>query len=77
MIEGWFGKLEYCNTIVDKKFIHLEEELEKVVALVGEKIKVKFREFSNQFLEAMEVEDAHKVELEARLLLLRRDWSIP
>jgi hypothetical protein len=26
MIEGWFGKLEQCNTIIDKKFIHLDKE---------------------------------------------------
>ena len=51
--------MEHCNTIVDKKFIHLVEELDKVVTLVGEKIEVKFRELSKQFMEVMEAEDAH------------------
>jgi hypothetical protein len=70
MIERWFGKLERHNMIIDKKFIHLDEELEKVVALVGEKIKVKFGEFSQQFMEAMEVEDVHKEAMEAKIVEL-------
>jgi hypothetical protein len=58
MIEGWFGKLERSNTIINRKFIHLDKELEKVIALVREKIKAKFSEFSDQFMEAMETEEA-------------------
>jgi uncharacterized protein YoxC len=58
MIEGWFGKLEWCNTIINRKFIHLDKELEKDIALVREKIKAKFGEFSDQFMEATETEEA-------------------
>jgi hypothetical protein len=60
-------KFERNNTIIDKKFIYLDEELEKVVGLVGEKFEVKFGEFSDQFLEAMEIEDGHQVALEERV----------
>jgi hypothetical protein len=67
MVEGWFGKLEHCNTIVDKRFIKMEEETDKVVALVGEKIEGKFREISSQFLEAMEEEEACLVFLEGKV----------
>jgi chromosome segregation ATPase len=73
MIEGWFGKLEQCNTIIDKRFIHLDEELEKVITLVREKIEAKFREFSEEFMGAIEIEEAHKVALEAKVSSLEEN----
>jgi hypothetical protein len=56
MIEGWFGKLERCNTIINKKFVNLEEELDKVVALVGEKIQSGMEDLSSRLSEALELE---------------------
>lgn len=60
-------KFERNNTIIDKKFIYLDEELEKVVGLVGEKFEVKLGEFSDQFLGTMEIEDGRQVALEERV----------
>jgi hypothetical protein len=54
--EGWFGKLERCNTIIDKRFILFEEELDKVTALVGEKIQSGMEDLSSKFSEALEAE---------------------
>jgi BMFP domain-containing protein YqiC len=59
MIEGWFGMLKRCNTIIDKKFVHLDEELDKVMALVGEKIQSGMEDLSSQLSEALEIEGRH------------------
>jgi SMC interacting uncharacterized protein involved in chromosome segregation len=59
MVEGWFGKLGRCNTIIDKKIIRLEEELDKVMAFVGEKIQSRMEDLSSKFSEALEVEGRH------------------
>jgi hypothetical protein len=63
-------KFKRNSTILDKKFIHLDEELEKVVRLVGEKIEAKFGEFSNEFLEVMGIEDTCWSALEERVTAL-------
>ena len=51
----------------DRKVIHLEEELEKVVGLVGDKIDGLKREFSNDFLEVMEIKEACQTALEVKV----------
>jgi hypothetical protein len=66
-IKSWSGRFEWNNTIIDKKFIHLDEELEKVVDLVGQKIDAKFREFVSDFMEAVEIEENHQKELETKV----------
>ena len=38
----FFNMLEKNNTISDKRFIYSEEELGKLVALMGEKMEMKF-----------------------------------
>jgi hypothetical protein len=59
MVEGWFGKPERCNTIINRKFVLLEEELDRVMALVGEKIQSGLEDLSSKFSEALEVEGRH------------------
>jgi hypothetical protein len=63
-------KFKRNSTILDKKFIHLDKELEKVVRLIGEKIEAKFGEFSNKFLEVMGIEDTCWSALEERVTAL-------
>jgi hypothetical protein len=58
--------------IIDKKFVHLDEELEKVCTLVGEKIKVKFSKFSDQFMETVETKEAQHLEMEGRVAALEK-----
>jgi hypothetical protein len=58
--------LEQCNTIINKKFVFLEE-LDKVVALAGEKVESKLGEIARDFTEAMEIKEAHHVELEEKI----------
>ena len=45
-------------------------ELDEVVALAGEKIKSKLGEISNQFLEVMDIKEAHHQELERKVSVL-------
>ena len=61
--------MECCNTIIDKKFIHLDKELEKVVGLFGEKIEAKFGEFSNRYIE-VEIEEACQEALKGKVASL-------
>jgi hypothetical protein len=56
MIEGWYGKFEKVNDIIDKKIIWFKEELDRVMALVGEKIQSGMEDLNMRFAEALEVE---------------------
>jgi hypothetical protein len=56
LIEGWYGKFKKVNNIINKKIIRFEEELDRVMALVGEKIQSVMEDLSTQFNEALEVE---------------------
>jgi BMFP domain-containing protein YqiC len=56
VIKGWFGKLEQNNTIINRKFIHLDEGLDKVMALVEEKIQSRMEDLSSKFSETLEVD---------------------
>ena len=46
-------KFSTNNDIIDRKFVRLNKELERVVDLVGQKIDAKFGEFSSNFLGVM------------------------
>ena len=69
-IERWWGRFEKANNVNDRNMIHLEE-LEKVMGLVGDKIDRLKREFSNNFLEAMEFEETHQTALEVKVASLK------
>ena len=69
-IESWWGRFKKANNVNDRKVIHLEEELEKVMGLVGDKIDGIKVEFSSNFLEVREIEEAHQVDLEVKVASL-------
>jgi hypothetical protein len=56
MIEGWYGKFKQVNGIIDKKIVQLEEELDRVTALVGEKVDGGMADLSEKFAEVLRVE---------------------
>ena len=55
-IEDLFSKFERVNQIFDKKAVRMEEELDRVVSLVGEKIDAKIGEITSDWVEALEIE---------------------
>jgi hypothetical protein len=69
-IEGMFAKFKWVNQIVDKKTIRMDEELDRVVALVGERIDTKLREITADWVEAMEIEENRRKALEGKVTLL-------
>jgi hypothetical protein len=69
-IEGMFTKFERVNTIIDKKTVRMDEELDKVVALVGEKIEARVGEMTSDWLEAMEIEEQRRKDLEGKVAFL-------
>jgi hypothetical protein len=71
--ENLLLKFSTNNNIIDKMFVRLDEELERVVDLVGQKIDVKFGEFSANFLEAMEIEENQRKDLEVKVATLE-EW---
>jgi hypothetical protein len=56
LIEGWPGKLSRISNIIDKRVVWFEEELDRVMALVGEKIQSGMEDLNMRFAEALEVE---------------------
>jgi hypothetical protein len=56
MVEGWYGKFEWVNDIINKKIVRLEGELDRVTALVGEKVQSGMDELNERFAEALRVE---------------------
>jgi hypothetical protein len=69
-IEGMFAKFERVNQIIDKKTVHMDEELDWVVALVGEKIDTKIREITSDWVEALEIEENRRKALEEKIAFL-------
>jgi hypothetical protein len=55
-IEGFYKKFERVNKVIDKKTVHLDEELDRVMALVGEKIAASVEKLRAEFLEVLGVE---------------------
>jgi chromosome segregation ATPase len=68
--ESTLAWLARSDEIIDRKFVQMDVEVEKVVGLVGEKIEAKFSDFSDQFMEAVEAEEARRVALEEKVAFL-------
>jgi hypothetical protein len=66
-IEGLFQKFKKVNNVIDKKIVHQDEEMDRVVELVGQKIDVKMGEFSSDLMEAMEIEENRRKDLEVKV----------
>ena len=69
-IEGLFFKFERVNQIFDKKTVHMEEELEQTVSLVEGKIDVKIGEITADWMEALEIEETRRKDLEEKVAFL-------
>ena len=65
--ENLLLKFSTNNNIINKKFVCLNEELERVVNHISQKIDTKFGEFSSDFLEAMEIEETRRKDLETKV----------
>jgi hypothetical protein len=70
LAENLNQKFVRVNDIVDKKIVWMDEELDRVVGLVGEKIDVKMGEFSSDLMEALEIEENKRKDLEAKVAFL-------
>ena len=68
--ESFFGKFEKLNDIIDKRIVRQDEEMDRVVELVGQKINVKMGEFSSDLMEAMEIEENRRKDLKAKVAFL-------
>jgi hypothetical protein len=55
-IEGWYGKFKRVNTVIDKKIVQVDEELDRVTALMGEKIQSEMEDVGARFQEALNLE---------------------
>ena len=69
-VEGLFAKFEWVNQIFDKKVVRMEEELERTVSLVKEKINSKIGEITADWMEALEIEEARRKDLEEKVAFL-------
>ena len=69
-IEGLFSKFEWVNQIFNKKAVRMEEELDRVVSLVGEKIDAKIREITSDWVEALEIKENWRKDLEEKVTFL-------
>ena len=69
-IEGLFSKFERVNQIFDKKMVCMEEELERTVLLVEGKINAKIGEITADWMEALEIEEARRKDLEEKVASL-------
>jgi hypothetical protein len=56
--------------IIDKRFIYFEDELDKIVACVGEKIKTQLSEITADLREVVEAEEAHQVHTREKVIEL-------
>jgi hypothetical protein len=69
-IESLFQKFEKVNDIIDKKIVRQDEEMDRVVELVGQKIDAKMGEFSSDLMEALEIEENRRKDLEVKVAFL-------
>ena len=69
-VEGLFSKFKRVNQIFDKKTVRMEEELERTVSLVEEKINSKIGEITADWMEALEIEEARRKDLEEKVAFL-------
>jgi hypothetical protein len=56
LTEGVLGKFEQINNVINRKFVKLDEELDRVMALVGEKIQAGLDDPSAKFEEVLDAE---------------------
>jgi hypothetical protein len=63
-------KFVQINEVIDKKMVRQDEELDRVVGLVGERIDARMSEFSDQHMEAVAAGEAQRVALEAKVAFL-------
>jgi hypothetical protein len=63
-------KFVRINEVIDKKMVCQDEELDRVVGLVREKIDTKMGEFSSDLMEALEIEESRRKDLEAKVASL-------
>jgi hypothetical protein len=75
-IKGLLQKFEKVNDIIDKKIIWQDEEMDRVVELVGQKINMKMGEFSADLMEAMEIKENRRKDLEAKVTGLEEKLEI-
>ena len=68
-IEGLFSKFEQVNQIFNKKTVRMEE-LERMVSLVEGKIDAKIGEITADWMEALEIEEARRKDLEEKVAFL-------
>jgi hypothetical protein len=68
--ECLLGKFVRTNDIINKKFVQLDMELEKVVDLVGQKIKTGVGSIASDFAEATEIEETWFASAEAKVMAL-------
>ena len=64
------GKFARTSDVIDKKFVQLDTELEKVVGLAGEKIERDLTRLTEGFVEAMEVEEERRATTESKVVAL-------
>ena len=69
-IEGLFSKFKRVNQIFDKKTVCMEEELEQTVSLVEGKIDAKIGEITADWMEALEIEESQRKDLEEKVAFL-------
>jgi hypothetical protein len=75
--ESFFRKFERVNEVINKKTVCFDEELDRVMALVGDRISVGMEELKAEFLEALEVKGRRYVSgrpSAPKLPLLLRPW---
>jgi hypothetical protein len=68
--ENFFKKFEKLGDVINKKIVRQDEELDRVVALVGEKIDAKMGKFSSNLMEALEIEENRWKDLKAKVTFL-------
>ena len=69
-VEGLFSKFEWVNQIFNKKAVCMEEELDRIVALVGEKIDAKIGEITSDWVEALEIKENQRKDLKGKITFL-------
>ena len=69
-VQGLFFKFERVNQIFDKQAVCMEEKLEQTVSLVEEKINAKIGEITSDWVEALEIEEARRKDLEEKVAFL-------
>jgi hypothetical protein len=68
--KGLLAKFSTNNTIINRKFVRLDEDLERVVELAGQKIDRKLGEFCADHMEAVEIKENRRKDLEAKVTAL-------